>query len=136
MLKQKANINFDAGRLLVDKNLYSPSIHCFYYSCLQLIKYAIHDNEGITYEELEQRMRDEQNHLKTSSHKYLINTIGKYIYEYNEIEYSDFNNKIGQLKALRVQSDYVNVMITSDQCVKAESFAIEIRQQLNEIFHV
>ena len=55
-LKQKSEFNFDAAKVLIDTNLYAPSVHCSYYSCFQLMKFALKDFCGINYDELYQRI--------------------------------------------------------------------------------
>ena len=47
-LKNKSEINSDAAKLLHDKNYYAPSIHCSYYSCLQLMIYSLNSHFNFT----------------------------------------------------------------------------------------
>lgn len=40
-LKQKSNRSFNAGNLLKEQELYCSSVHCYYYSCFQLMHYQL-----------------------------------------------------------------------------------------------
>lgn len=132
ILRQKSNFYLDAGKSLVKNSWYAPSIHCFFYSCLQLIKCAIRENEDITFEELEKRIKAQND----STHTYLIRIIGNEIYRFDPDVYRDFNNQINELKLLRVESDYKNEMITIDHSIQAERYSDFIRGKLINLFNV
>lgn len=70
------------------------------------------------------------------SHNYLINQVGNEIKEYSAIEYTTFFRNINQLKALRKNSDYDNINITSDKSHSSISIASDVRNQLVKIFNV
>ncbi|MDY0280344.1 MAG: hypothetical protein RBR35_07270 [Salinivirgaceae bacterium] len=52
-LRQKSEFNLDAAKLLQSNSLFAPSVHCSYYSCLQLLKATIIEFFGVSYEELD-----------------------------------------------------------------------------------
>ncbi len=131
-LKEKSNFNIDAAKLLQDRNLFAPSVHCSYYSCLQLMKVAINEFIGISFEEMELQTIS----MKTDTHNYIIKIIGDNIHNYSKEEHMIFNRNIKSLKKYRINSDYKNTQITTSESFKAFGIAKEIRAQLQETFHV
>lgn len=131
ILKEKSNFNLTAAELLQNNSLYAPSVHCSYFSCLQLIKFAIIENLDVTNDELTKETRE-----RKDSHKYLINKIGNEIRNYSREEHTIFNRNINDLKKFRVESDYGEIEVTTSQSSKALENAKEIREQLIKIFHV
>jgi hypothetical protein len=72
-LKEKSEFNFDAARLLIDKYLFAPSIHCSYYSCFQLMKFTMKNYFNISYDELNRNISvDKSGELTPLSHIFLI----------------------------------------------------------------
>jgi uncharacterized protein (UPF0332 family) len=125
-LKEKSEFNIDAAKVLINNYLYAPSVHCSYYSCFQLMKYALKKIAGIEYEDLGKQIRlSEQN-----THKFVINEIGKIIKRKNAYDFRYFNNNIRELKALREEADYENVEILIDKSEKALKKAKELRLSL------
>ena len=131
-LKEKSNFNIDAAELLQNKSLFAPSVHCSYYSCLQLMKVAINEFMGIPFEELE----NQTGSMNTDTHNYIIKMIGDSIRNYSKEEHSIFGRNIKVLKQFRINSDYKNIQITTSESFKAIRIAKEIRSQLQETFHV
>ena len=131
-LLEKSKFNIDAARVLIDENLHAPSVHCSYYSCLQKIKSILPAFFGITYEQIDKEVSSGN----LNEHSYLIRYISEQIHHnLGFIEYRDFKNKIGDLKEFRVESDYKNIEITSDQSEKAYRKATEINVFLLKQFH-
>lgn len=132
-LKEKSEFNFQAAQLLIDKNLYAPSVHCSYYGCFQLMKFTINNFFGIDYEELSQMIAVD----KSNTHAYIIRFVSNEIRtNLGKDAYREFNNTIKDLKNFREESDYDNVEISLDKGEKAFSFANEIRLFLSKNFHV
>lgn len=127
-------MNLDAAKVLIDKSLYAPSIHCSYYSCFQLMKFVMFDFFGITYEVLGSIAS--QSGKKT--HEYMIGHLSTEL-ERSGIdirERMEFNRKIRQLKSARQDSDYEDEPIDSSKGEKAFLYANEINLFLNKTFHV
>jgi hypothetical protein len=137
-LKNKSEINLEAARILNERTLYAPSIHCAYYSVLQLMKFAVSDSIGISYEEQDQEI----NALKTQkakakgTHEYLIMKVEDVIRRNDELNFTDFTRNVKVLKRFRASSDYDNVDISSEQSNKAFGLAKELRAQLKRTFKV
>lgn len=132
-LQEKSNLNFVAAALLLDKGLYAPSVHCSYYSCLQLLKFAINDFFGIDYSTLSSNIAT----LKTNSHQYIVNFVYSELKKNVQIdEARKFKHTIKDLKNYRVESDYHDIDIDSEKGYKAYEKAKELRGYLKEMFHV
>jgi uncharacterized protein (UPF0332 family) len=136
ILKEKSSFNITAAKLLNDNYLFAPSIHCSYYSCLQLMKVAVREFKGISLKEMEDEIIDAKNTKNLNSHSYIIKVICDLIHNDSKADHSLFERKITQLKKLRVNSDYEEVEITTSESSKAFEFANEIRAQISKTFHV
>ncbi|NLU38559.1 MAG: HEPN domain-containing protein [Bacteroidales bacterium] len=133
-LKQKSEFNFLAAELLLKENLYAPSVHCSYYSCLQLIKFSIKDFFGVEYSVLSSNIANSKN---INSHKYMIEFVK------NELKGNidsqserDFSRHIKDLKQFREESDYDDIEIVREMGEKALSLAREVRLFLKQNLHV
>lgn len=137
-LKQKSEFNFDAGNKLINEHLYAPSVHCLYYSCFQLMKVIIKEFDGIEYNEFANKAREKAEAKNTQiegSHEFVINAINKHVFNFDKNEYRNISSAIKKLKKLRVQSDYDNVEIITDEANEAKEKAIHIRTKLKKIFN-
>lgn len=137
-LKNKSEINLQASKLLNEKDLYAPSIHCAYYSVLQLMKFAVCDSIGISYEKQDQEI----NVIKTrkasakGTHEYLIMKVEDVLREVDRQSFTDFTRNIKDLRKFRTKSDYDDVIITYEQSIKAYGLASDLRSQLKRTFKV
>ncbi len=103
----KSEIYFAVAENAEDKYLYPAVAHCAYYSCVHLMQHIWYYKMGKTETELDQ----ECTNAKSGLHNVLINKIGQYIRGNTanrnaNKDFHDFNNKIVQLKRLRVDADY------------------------------
>lgn len=131
-------MNLEAAKLLNERYLCAPSIHCAYYSVLQLMKFAVCDSIGISYEKQDQEI----NALKTrkasakGTHEYLIMKVEDVIRKVDKQSFTDFTRNIKDLRRFRTKSDYDDVIITYEQSSKAFGLAIDLRSQLKRTFRV
>jgi len=104
----KSEILQSAAKFLHDKNLYPAVAHSAYYSCYQLMKHIWLYSLGKSEDELSSRITAS----RMGSHELLINEISSHIKKSgnkdNNVHFRDFNQKIGQLKKLRINADYEN----------------------------
>lgn len=131
IIKQKSEFNIDAAELLFNKNLYAPSVHCSYYSCLQLLKYIVKHFFGVEYKDLASQIQLSQK----GSHEYIFEYVqsemkGKFSIE----EERKFSRNFKDLKTFRIKSDYEDIEIDNEKSEKAYNIAIEIRQFLQKGF--
>jgi hypothetical protein len=135
-LKEKSNFNIDAAEFLQNKSLFAPSVHCSYYSCLQLMKVAINEFFEISFEDLDNEIQNAKEKTNGNTHTYIIKKIGDNIRNISKEKHRNFDRNIKDLKSFRIKSDYENYQITTSESIKAFNIAKEIRAQLKETFHV
>jgi hypothetical protein len=137
-LKNKSEMNLEAAKLLNERYLCAPSIHCAYYSVLQLMKFAVYESMGISYEKQDQEI----NALKTQkatakgTHEYLIMKVEDEIRRVDYPNYTDFTRNVKVLKRFRTKSDYDDEDVFFEQSTKAFGLANELRTQLKRTFKV
>ena len=132
-LKQKSAFNYTAAELLIEKSLYAPSVHCSYYACFQLLKHIINEFFGVDYVAQAQQISSSGQ----QTHQYVVNFISDELKELAGFEESRrFKRTIKDLKQFRVESDYQDIEIGSDQGNKAFNKAKEIKSYLSENFKV
>jgi uncharacterized protein (UPF0332 family) len=125
-LKAKSEFNKSAAELLYDNNLYAPSVHCAYYSCLQLIKFLVKDFMNIDYPD--QKIESDQ--LKQNSHEYVIRKLLNEVHGLSRFDYIDLRRNIYDLKSFREISDYENQIVDIDLSKKSINKANDIRSYL------
>jgi hypothetical protein len=129
-LKNKSEINKDAAKLLQEKNYYAPSVHCSYYSCLQLMKYCLNSHFKLSEKEINSKVKQYMIKNKDGSHNFYINFLFKEIKNISTTrESNDFNNKINALKKIRTIADYSKEDIlfhTSNKALTLSSDIIEM----------
>lgn len=108
IMKQKSDENLNAARLLVENNMYASSIHCFYYSILQLSKYILDKYCGISYEQ------QDENFQGKDSHNAIIKILGQKLGAKNRFYKLDYMSNLNNLKKLRKTADYSNNQILSN----------------------
>ncbi len=97
-LLKKSQENEIAAGILVDHGLYSSSVHCSYYRCVQ---HMLHICKTML-----PHVRDE---WSQGSHNDLINKVRDLIKRKDPNASLEFNNDIQRLKRMRVQADYQTV---------------------------
>lgn len=133
-LKEKANFNYEAAKLLISNSYYAPSVHCSYYSCFQLLKYIMFSFFGIEYSSLTSLVSQS----RRNTHEFIIDYITREVNN-SKLDLQDkreFKRKIIELKRFRNDSDYEDVVIHNDKSNVALSYATEIRGYLQKTFRV
>lgn len=126
-LRNKSEFNTEAAELLIDSNVYAPSIHCSYYAVFQLMKHFFIKYKEISYTELSEiSMADIR-----PSHKYLIEEYYLYLRrdtgcKLDKYELRSLQKKTNDLRHFRVESDYENMSINHDKANKALGYSKEI----------
>ena len=111
----KARNSYDCGNQLLNNKTYlDQSVHCFYYSLIQLMKYKLanlHSN-SISYE------KQDEDSNGDSSHNWLINQI--YLKFDSRKLGNNFQDVCINLKRLRKKADYGSEQITLDECLNSK----------------
>ncbi len=119
-LKNKSEINKEAAKVLHEKDYYAPSVHCSYYSCLQLMKYCLNSHFKFSEKEINTKVNQYTTNNKDGSHNFYISFLFKEIKNISTTRESiDFNNKINALKKIRITADYSKEDILFEKSNKA-----------------
>jgi hypothetical protein len=130
ILESKSSENHAAGLILINQNHYSSSVHCSYYSCIQLMKHILLLNEEKTEQELFKKQQSASQNL----HEFLINYFVRQL-RVNNL-YAQYRNTIGkltELKVLRNDSDYREVVIDETKAKFASDLSLKILRDLKYI---
>lgn len=137
-LKNKSDLNLLAAEILIENSLHAPSVHCSYYSCFQLSKYALKEFAGIDYIQQEEelnRLKQEQS-TKFGSHEYVIFKLGNEINRCSKETYRIFSTNFKILKSFRKKSDYLDEMISDEQSKESLRLSTELVQLLKSNCHL
>lgn len=120
-LLTKSQTNYSSAQLLLVKSWYCASVHCSYYSCVQMMKhYLFHFGTTDATIDAEIKRHNSTSNRHIGTHEIIINMVFSHI---NAIkgyrEARKFKHDIIALKALRVDSDYKNQEIKLDDCTGA-----------------
>lgn len=130
ILENKSNENQAAGLILINQNHFSSSVHCSYYSCIQLMKHILLFSEEKTEEELFSMQKSASQNL----HEFLINYFIRQLRENNVYSlYRDSIGKLGELKVLRNNSDYTETIIDETKARRASDLSLKILKDLKYI---
>lgn len=127
-LREKSSFNEDAADLLIQNNLYAPSVHCSYYSCFQFLKYTLKTYKKSNYDLIETNSLA----YPRGSHTYIIDNV---LSEFRKKvldnkEYAKLKRTLSDLKEFRTRSDYYNIEISIDEAEKCQSFNKSIKQEI------
>ena len=129
-LLDKSAINLQAAKTLKEKHYYyDPSIHCAYYACIQYMMYLIFEKLKITT--LEQFDADRRNN-REGSHVRAEKLVSEEVARKDLKEYKWLKKTFPELKKLREDADYKNIVAGVDQSddaiKKSESIIITLKQ--------
>lgn len=123
-MKLKSIENIQAGDILIKNNMFSSSIHCYYYSVLQISMHILCNFHGLDYE------KQNEDSKRIDSHNYTIESTASYLERKNLFYKVDYNKYIKRLKMLRKRADYSEILIVQRDISEAQK-AIKF---LNELF--
>lgn len=127
-LLNKSKLNFASAEYLQKINHYCSTVHCSYYSTLQLIKHILLYRVGKS----ESEISVELNATNEGSHEYTINQVIKHL-KANNKDWRSVNTDILQLKKLRVKADYKDIEIDFDDGKKSIDLAFTTNKILMQI---
>ncbi|HMR90131.1 MAG TPA: HEPN domain-containing protein [Saprospiraceae bacterium] len=127
ILLDKSKANIDAAELLHQDEFYAPSVHCSYYSCIQLMRHLIFNKFGDDEKEF-----DERPEVKSSgSHNFLISFLRNKIQDPNKSR--SFSDNIFRLKSHRINADYKQMNVLKSDSTTSISLAKTTRTILLNI---
>lgn len=133
-IKNKSVFNIDAAKMLIDETLYSPSVHCSYYGCFQLMKYKLNSTCGCSYDDITSKVTaSKQTKHPISEHVCVRQEMERHLRE--KINARELRTVIGNIKDLynfRITSDYINEEIDYSKATKALGHAEDIISTINK----
>ena len=133
VLITKSKENTSAAQLLIDGNHYTSSVHCSYYSCVQVMIHILLYDYGFTQGTLE----IEANAKGSGSHVYAKNYLFKKMKDKNKKAIArDFYKEIGELKNKREKADYEEETISSDLSEEALAQSLRVNKILTNVFEI
>ena len=125
-LKNKSVDSLKAAEYLQNQSFHHSSVHCSYYSCVQLAKYILIKKLGKSEEVRKNR---------TSFHSFYIREFYNSLKSKDEhLKASEFQKNITSLKKLREESDYESIEIFKSSSTRAQSISKKIQEILNSTF--
>ena len=124
--RDKSNFNLTAAETLQKQSLFDPSIHCAYYACVQELLHIIYTRLKITKEQFE---RDRRNN-KDGTHGWASKLIQIELAKKNTRAFRDFQKEFAELKDLREQADYSEIIAGMTQSQRALRLAQSIKHTL------
>ncbi|MFZ4543418.1 MAG: hypothetical protein ACOYOA_05170 [Saprospiraceae bacterium] len=124
-LLTKSMQNLESADILINANMFSASVHCSYYSCLQLCKHVLISDMGMTFADIEKIANG------SSSHKSIIKIVYDDLVFIKRKSYAarNLNRNINRLKISRIKADYGDELLEyhdSIYCLKLAKLIITL----------
>lgn len=129
ILLEKSEKNIEASNLLLQEEYFETSIHCSYYSCIQLMSHILFNVFDIN----EYDFINSNENKKNGSHNSLLNEITKRFPSQSTNVY-EFKNDFKIIKDYRIKADYRQQNILETDSIKSIDKATKINNKLKEIF--
>ena len=125
----KSDQTFKAGDKLLSTKFYSQSVHCFYYSVIQKMKYCLAkcNTNPINYADQETKSQESDG----SSHVWILNEISYRISKRRDKD--NFDNDFNFLKKERVSADYTQRIFTQIDSADCKQAAERMLAKLHDI---
>lgn len=137
-LSQRSENNQEVVKQLISGPLHVSSIHCSYYSCVQLMKHILLHKKNMKERDISRGiwLHKDSNNGKGGLHEYIIS------YFADDLDDLDFHNTAGQtfydwindLKTFRVSSDYQDVAISQSDSQKAWKLSKQVLDHLSDYY--
>jgi hypothetical protein len=129
IIKSKQNIKA-AHEMISTFGFFSSSIHCSYYSCVQLLIEILINDFGIPDHEIVNEARKDG----TGSHVFASNTVFSEIHKEEWKTARDFNRDIEKLRRRRENADYHEFQVSKEYSMDAFKEANNINTALVRFF--
>jgi uncharacterized protein (UPF0332 family) len=136
VLKAKSENSLRSAQLLIDQNQFACSVHGAYYGCVQLMKYILKTTHQLNEAAIEAEQRTysltaRQQGRDAGVHAYLINRFLKELRDNNLFgRYRQTIGQLPQLKKLRTDADYTEVVTSKAEATNALALAARICDDL------
>lgn len=116
--------------------LLNNRVHCYYYASLQYILHILHNNFGMSVEQISHDSNPKNNIGNLGSHLWLknqiLNDLKKNTFKLDSI---DLNNHLDKLKKLRISADYGYHDIDNESLTTAKISSAKIQNILKKRYH-
>lgn len=126
-LGDKSENTYKSGCCLFDNNYHNSSIHCFYYSCYQLLGHYLHAS-GYSKEQIENVINDGNSHNKILSE--VKKCLSKKGYNYFELF-----DTLSNIKRIRINADYKIPKVGIKEAKKTKDRAELFLNQFNALIN-
>ncbi|MDD3723157.1 MAG: hypothetical protein PHW92_11870 [Lutibacter sp.] len=133
--KEKSKENQKSANLLIKNSIYSSSVHCAYYSNIQLMLHILLTDFKLSETEIDTKSK-EGSIEEGGFHNWLKTAITRELMTRDFMLVRDFNNFFGQLKSLRIRADYKNLLILESKAKNGLNLSKSIIELLEEKFAV
>lgn len=127
ILEKKSLDNQKAIDLLIEQELYTPAVHCAYYSSLQLLIHYTIKYTGLSEDEISKEANG------PGSHNFYLN---KYYMEIRRLDHrnaSQFLNFVNKFKRKRTEADYTKTEIGLRDSIIAKECNLKIHKFVKAI---
>lgn len=133
--KKKSKENQKSAKMLIQNTNYSSSVHCAYYSNIQLMLHILLNDLKLSESDIETKSK--QGSIDEGGfHNWLKAAITRELFARDFMLVRDFNNFFGQLKSLRIKADYKNLLILESKAKNGLDLSSRITKLLEEKFTV
>ncbi|MDB5032654.1 MAG: hypothetical protein JWP71_3375 [Mucilaginibacter sp.] len=132
ILTTKSDESIIASNKLIKASLFSSSIHCAYYGCVQLMLHLLRSHFGKT--ELQIYNEGKTGSKESGFHIWLQNEIFVEFMRLNGTDAAKFNSKIRSLSTARAKADYRNETIIDNEALKAYDMSVDAKRLLVKHF--
>lgn len=136
ILKDKAELSFKTAGFLISEKYYNPSIHCSYYSCIQLMLDVFLEKLKISESMLETQAKTFMQVNRTGHHVFYIQKMRDSLLAKGAtvLEINSWHNDLSQLKQKRETSDYSRVPCVPTEAELAKGKAKSVRDLITSKF--
>lgn len=127
VLLEKSDKNILAADLLVVKEFYSSSIHCYYYSTFQLMSHIIFNVFNVDENQFRENIKGK------NSHNYLINLFRNDLILGGQ-DIRVIGNDLRDLKQLRRDADYTQKVVTKSNSSSARHFSVKLNSAIKKMY--
>lgn len=127
VFRDKSDITFSSAEFLFNNSHFNSCVHCFYYSCFQLVIDLLKE---------EYKYSDEQISSGTdnsSSHNNIICQL-KSCLRNSEINDRFLSEDFPIIKKMRIKADYGQRCVAKKEAEKIKERATKLREELNKLY--
>ncbi len=131
ILLDKSINSLNASILLKQEEHYASSVHCSYYSCVQLIRHILFNKLELDEKSFDNGKNTNQN----GSHNHLLSVLSEYLHKSN-IDVISLKSDFRIIKELRKNADYKQIIVFQNDCNNAYNLALRINNSLKTIYSI